>query len=526
MARTTDESPGLLPGQAADPRRWWALGALALSGLVVGLDLTVLNLALPILSTSLHASTSQLQWFVDAYSLVLAALLLPGGLLGDRYGRKKILLISLTLFAIASLACAYSSTSDELIAGRALLGLAAACVFPLSLSVLPVIFSEEERPTAVTVSAVATLLSYPIGPIVGGWLLTHFWWGSVFLINVPVVIVAIIAVVVLLPESRSSKRFRIDVLGIVISGGALTWLTYGAIEAGANGWSSVNTIAAMTGGTAVLLAFVYWERWIGRRRDVQPIVDLSLFRSACFAWGTILVTGVSFVIFGLLFTVPQYFQDVRGASVMGTGLRLLPMLGGLIVGAVVANQLAARIGTKIIVAVGFVLAAGGLALGSATHLDSSENFVLMWTVLFGLGLGFALPMAMDAALGVLSRERSGAGSAVILALRQVGGTIGVAILGAVLSATYHSGLAGAHLPSGVAQTVGQSVAAGAEVARRLGSATLLSVVRMAFVHGMDTLLTTSSVIAIACAVLAVIFLPRDASGDLDHNERSGRPIGD
>src|SRR6266516_2322170 len=198
-------------------RRWWALGALALALLAVGLDLTVLNLALPTLATDLHASNAQLQWIVDAYSLVLAAMLLPAGLLGDRFGRKKLLLGALAVFGVASLACAYASSADLLIAARAVLGLGAAFIVPLSLSVLPVLFSEEERRTAITITVGATFVAFPIGPILGGWLLTHFWWGSVFLINVPVIALALLAVALLMPESRSAGRPRLDLVGILLS---------------------------------------------------------------------------------------------------------------------------------------------------------------------------------------------------------------------------------------------------------------------------------------------------------------------
>src|SRR6266545_6834035 len=193
---------------ATGNRRWWALAALALSALVVGLDLTVLNLALPTLATALHASTSDLQWIVDAYSLVLAAMMLPAGMLGDRFGRKKLLLGALMLFAAASLACAYAPSAGALIAARAVLGLGAAFVLPLTLSVLPVLFAEEERQRAITISIGATLVAFPVGPLLGGWLLTHYWWGSVFLINGPVIALALLAVAVLLPESRSARSAR------------------------------------------------------------------------------------------------------------------------------------------------------------------------------------------------------------------------------------------------------------------------------------------------------------------------------
>ena len=288
----------------SESRRWWALGALSLSVLVVGLDLTVLNLALPTLATDLHASTAQLQWIVDAYSLVLAALVLPAGLLGDRFGRKKLLLGALLVFGAASLACAYASSAGALIAARAVLGLGAAFIIPLSLSVLPVLFSEQERQRAITITVGATFVAFPIGPVLGGWLLTHYWWGSVFLINGPVIALALLAVAVLLPESRSLQRRRLDLAGIVMSSLGLAALTYGAIEAGQRGWGDGVALAAMLAGALLLAAFVGWERRVASRPAGQPLVDLTLFGSASFTWGTVLATVVTFALFGLLFAVP------------------------------------------------------------------------------------------------------------------------------------------------------------------------------------------------------------------------------
>jgi MFS transporter, DHA2 family, multidrug resistance protein len=289
-----------------DSRRWWALTALSLSVLVVGLDLFVLSLALPTLSVDLHASTGDLQWFVDAYSLVLAGALLPAGMLGDLLGRKKLLTGALILFGIASLACAYSTSTGELIGARAVLGLAAAVIMPLALAVLPVMFSPEERPRAIAIVGGATFLGYPLGPILGGWLLDKFWWGSVFLINVPIVITALAAVVFLMPESRGTQRFRIDFVGVLISSVGLAALTYGVIRAGDDGWSNSIAIATMAAGAVVLGMFVAWERVVmaravaaptaGARRDrrppLQPLVELGLFGSRGFTWGTGLSTMI------------------------------------------------------------------------------------------------------------------------------------------------------------------------------------------------------------------------------------------
>jgi DHA2 family multidrug resistance protein-like MFS transporter len=497
-------------------RRWWALIAIAASVLVVGLDLTVLTLALPTMSVSLHANTGDLQWIVDSYSLVLAALILPAGLLGDRYGRKRVLLISLVVFGASSAACAYASSVGELIAFRAVLGIGAAAIFPLALSVLPVLFAPEERQKAVAAIAGATMLSFPIGPIVGGYLLSHFWWGSVFLINVPIVVIALIAVALLMPESRSARRPSIDLSGLVVSGVGLVALTYGFIKAGQDGWSDATALALIAAGVVVLAVLPVVERRVANRGG-QPLADLQLFRSAGFRWGTILATLVSFAMFGIFFALPQYFQEVRGADALGSGIRLLPLIGGMLVGMVAGTRLAAPrnggaapAGPRSIVTTGYLLMAAGMVLGALTTLGSSTGYVLAWVALSGLGLGLVMPAAMGVALGALSAERSGAGSALLTAMRQVGSTIGVAVLGTVISNSYSSGVAGAaaHLPAQAAAAVRSSVGSGVAVAGKLGSSSLADTIRTAFVHGMDLMLWTCGGIAVGCALLAVLFLPR------------------
>jgi EmrB/QacA subfamily drug resistance transporter len=500
----------------ADGRRWWALIAMAASVLVVGLDLTVLNLALPTIATQLHASTGDLQWFSDSYSLVLAAAILPAGRLGDRYGRKKVLLIALALFGVSSVLCSYAVNTGELIAARAVLGIGAAAIFPMSLSVIPVLFRPEERQRAIALMASATFISFPIGPIVGGYLLDHFWWGSVFLINVPVVVLALAAVAFLLPESRSEHRPGIDGIGVVLSSAGLTGLTYGFIQAGQNGWGDTSAIAAIGAGVVALVVFVAWER---RVRSGQPLIELALFRSAGFTWGTLLILMVTFAMFGLFFAMPQYFQGVLGVNAMGSGLRLLPMVGGMLVGMIGGTRLASPRGTrpplvsaKALVSAGFLIMAAGLGLGATMSVSSGTGFASAWIAIAGLGLGLAMPQAMNAALGALSAERSGSGSALISAMRQVGATIGVAVLGTVLSSGYHAGLGGAlnGLPAALATAAKGSVAAGAGVAQAVHSAALLGNVRVAFVHGTDIMLWVCGGIALASAILALLFLPRRA----------------
>jgi EmrB/QacA subfamily drug resistance transporter len=494
--------------EASKSRRWWALGALGLAVVAVGVDGTVLSVALPTLSKVLHASESDLQWFSSGYFLVLAAAMLPAGLLGDRYGRKKVLCVSLALFGIGSAACAYSTSVGEFMFARVLIGLAGAGLIVMAFSVLTVLFNKEERPKAVGVMAGATFVAFPIGPILGGWLLSSFWWGWVFLINVPVVVVALAAVVRLVPESRASKRPGLDLVGMASSAAGLVILTYGLIKAGQDGWNNVYAVAMMVGGVALLVGFFAWERWLSRRSGGQPLLDLSLFTSASFTWGVVLAMLPILAMLGILFTMPQYFQGVLGTDAMGSGLRLLPLVAGLMVGAVPAARVVQLVGAKVAVTAGFVLLAVGLFLGSTMSVGSSGLFVAVWMSVAGLGTGLAMATAMSAALVELSEEESGVGSGVMQAVNKTGAPLGIAILGSVLSAGYLARLDLVGLPKAAAAVVRQSVFGGVAIAHQLHSPPLLASVQRAFVHGMDLALVVSAAIAVAGTVLTVLFLPR------------------
>src|SRR5438105_1990927 len=410
-------------------RKWWALGALTLAVLAVSLHGTVLSLSLPTLASALHASESDLQWFSSGYLLVLAAAMLPAGLLGDRYGRKKVMLTSLILFGAGSVACAYAPSAGAFIAARGVVGLAGAGVIVMALSALTVLFTEKERPRAVGIWAAANFLALPLGPILGGWLLTHYWWGWVFLMNVPITLVGLVAAFALVPESRAPVRPRLDLVGVVASIAGLVGVTYGLIEAGRNGWTDASALVPMIAGLVVLVGFFLWERWLSLRPGGQPLIDLALFRSAAFTWGVILAATAGLAMIGALFTLPQFFQGVLGTDAMGSGLRLLPLIGGLVVGAVPADRIARVVGAKITVALGFALLAAGMLLGATTGVGSSEGFIAAWMALVGAGMGLAMATAASAALSELSQERSGVGSAVMQALQKVGAPFGTAILG-------------------------------------------------------------------------------------------------
>ena len=482
-------------------RKWWALGSLALAVLAVGLDATILSVALPTLGRSLDASTGQLQWFVAAYTLVFAAALVPGGMLGDRYGRKKMLLLSLVIFGAASIACALASSAGAFIAARAFLGLGGALMLPTVLGLLPVLFEGRERARAIGAITAAVMLGYPIGPLLGGWMLTRFDWGWVFLINLPVVVLALVAVAVLLPESRSGIRQRIDLVGVALSSGGLALLTYGVINAGDRGWSDGAALAEMVGGTLAIAAFVLWER-----RVAAPLVDLRLFRARAFTWGATLSSLVSFAMFGLLFAAPLYFQVVRGADAQGSGLRLLPLIAGLLVGGGIADRLAARAGAVATATLGLVLFAAGLGFGATTSVATGDVQAVAWIALSGLGLGLVLPTTIDAALGAVSDDNSGVASGVLQALRMVGGALGAAILGALINATYRDQLEQA--APALTGSARESAVAGIDAANAAHSAPLLDAVRHSFVSGLTLTLWVSAALMAAAGLLAFLLRPK------------------
>src|SRR2546430_3714099 len=341
-------------------RRWWALAALVLSVLTIGLDGTILNVALPTLGGAIHATNSQLQWIVDAYVLVFAGLLLPAGALGDRDGRKKLLMIGLALFGGGSVVGALVDGPGQLIAVRAAMGIGAAILTPITLAVLPVLFGEAERGRAIAIVTMGIGLGIPLGPLVGGYLLKHFWWGSIFLVNVPAAVLALIAVGFLVPESRDPSGGRLDLVGGVLSTIGLVAFVYGIIEAPDKGWGNGVVLGALALGVATLAAFVAWQR-----RAAYPMIDLKLFGSARFLWGSTTATLASFALFGVLFVVPQYLQLVRGNDAFGAGLRLLPLMGGLVVAAALGGRLVRGVGPKVPVRPRMAVVAPARGLGAA-----------------------------------------------------------------------------------------------------------------------------------------------------------------
>jgi EmrB/QacA subfamily drug resistance transporter len=478
-------------------RRWWALVAIVLCTLTLGFDLTILNVALPTLAADLDAGTSQLQWIVDAYVLVFAGLLLPMGALGDRFGRRRLLMAGLVLFAAASALAVFATGAGQVIVARTLMGVGAAIMTPLTAAMIPVMFDADERPKAIALLTMGMGIGLPLGPVIGGYLLEHFWWGSIFLINLPAAAIALVAVATLVPESRSARPKAVDLAGGLLSTAGLTLFVYGVIEAPVRGWADPLALGPIVAGLVLLAVFVAVER-----RVAEPMLDLGLFRRARFAWGTAAGTIATFSLAGLLFVLPQFLQAVRDLDALEVGLRLLPLIAGLFVGAPVAARLTAWIGTKVPVVTGLLVAAVGLLVGTATEPGSPYLFVAAWLLLIGLGVGLALSPAMDAVLGELPHDDAGSGTAVTMTLRQTGGALGVALLGSLLSAVYRADL-GPDAPTAARD----SLAGALTLAARSGDAALATAARSAFTDGMAAVLAVCAALAVLGALAVARRLP-------------------
>ncbi|GAA3398343.1 DHA2 family efflux MFS transporter permease subunit [Cryptosporangium minutisporangium] len=483
--------------------RWWALAAVNLGVLVVGLDGTVLSVALPTLAGALDATQSDLVWFSSGYLLVIAAAVLPVGVLGDRFGRKKVMLVSLVGFAIGSVICAYASSVGVFLAGRVVQGLAGAGITVMALSALVVLFPETERAKAVGVYQAANFVALPLGPLLGGWMLAHFWWGWVFLVNVPIVLVALGVGYLLIPESKADERPGLDPVGTVASALGLVLAIGGLIRAGQHGWSDAGALALLGSGVVALLGFVAWERHGARR----PLIPPALLRSPTFLRGSALVAVAGLAMIGALFTLPQFFQDVQGVDTLGSGLRLLPLIAGTVLGAGVADLLVRRTGARATVTTGFLVLAAGLLLGVTTDVGSGDVVVGAWTALLGAGTGLVLAASTSAALSGLDAERSGVGSAVVQAFNKTSGPFGTAITGSVLVAAYQHRVDAADVPPDVAATARRGLADGLDVAARTGSDAARDAVLAAFVGGFRTSLLVSAAVAVAGAIAAAVVLP-------------------
>jgi EmrB/QacA subfamily drug resistance transporter len=496
------------------PRRWAILGVLVVSLLVVVLDNTVLNVALRTIADPVHglgASQSQLEWAINSYTLVFAGLLFTAGVLGDRYGRRATLLIGLTLFGLASLVSAYAQDPAQLIAARALMGIGGAAVLPATLSIISNVFDPRERARAIGVWAGSVGLAVAIGPVVGGLLLERYWWGSVFLINVPIVVAGVVAVLAIVPESRDPKPGRVDVVGVLLSIVGLVVLVYGVVDGGEHGFGRPTAWGSILAGIAVLAAFVRYER-----RIAFPSLDVRLFTNPRFSAAVGAVGLVFFAAMGSMFFTAFYLQLVRGYSPLQSGLLMIPFAVAQMVFAPLSAALVRRYGPRVVMAAGMALsmvALGGfalLAVGTPAWVVAGLVFVQ------GVGMANVMPPATESIMASLPREKAGVGSAVSNTIRQVAGALGVAVLGSVLSASYRGSMAPhvGQLPVAARGPAQESISGGYAVAARLGVAgrSLIGHVNDSFVHAMHYAAIGSAAVALVGLAVVVIWLPRHSAG--------------
>jgi EmrB/QacA subfamily drug resistance transporter len=501
------------------PRRWQALAILALSLLVVSVANTSLHVALPTIREDLDASSSQLQWIVDSYLLVFAGLLLAAGSLGDRFGRKRALLAGMSSFGLGSLLASISGSSTELIASRALMGVGAAAIMPTTLSILTNIFPARERPKAIAIWAAVSGMGIAIGPISGGWLIEHFDWSMIFLVNLPIVALAVIGGWFLIPESRDPESPRLDLPGVGLSIAGLSTLVWALIEAPERGWTSPTILGAFAAGAAIAGAFVAWEL-----RAKQPMLDMKVFRNLRFSAASLSVTFVFFALMGVMYFLTTYLQSVMGYTPLQAGVRMLPIAAGLLVASKLSVGLTKRFGTKFVVANGMATVAGSLALLAMADVDSGYLLVAVALAQMGIGMGLAMAPATEAIMGALPKAKAGVGSAMNDVVREVGGTLGVAVLGSVLSSAYASGMDGpaASLPAGAAHAATDSVGAAHEVAAQMGGGAgekLVALSNQAFVDAMSTTATVAAAAAVIGALIAVLFLPSRARAETSTERR-------
>ncbi|HEV8116103.1 MAG TPA: MFS transporter [Acidimicrobiales bacterium] len=493
-------------------RRWAILAVLCLSVFLAVVDNTIVNVALPSISEQLAASTSQLQWIVDGYSLVFAMLLLVGGSLGDRYGRKGALQLGIAAFAAFSVVAGLADSTDMLILGRCLMGLAAAFVFPATLAILTNTFTDRrERAAAIGAWTGVVGLAVALGPLSGGLLLQHFWWGSIFFVNLPIAGIAIGLGAWVLPTSRDPSAPRLDLGGFVLSSLGIGLLVYTTIEAPGRGWLEPPTLGGYALGAALLFGFALWER-----RSPQPMLDIALFRDIRFSAASFSITVSFFGLFGFVFLITQYFQLVRGYDTLSAGVHTLPFAIATGIAAPLAPYLSAKIGTKIVVPAGLVLM--GIGFLVATGLGAETAYfgpVVVSMLLIAAGLGLVTAPSTNAILAVLPSEKAGVGSAVNDVTRELGGAFGVAVVGAAFSSVYGPALAdrlrGIPLPPDAIAAARESTAAALGLAQQAPEAargTIVEAARTSFVDGMARGSAVCAAVALAGAVFAFLVLPR------------------
>lgn len=499
------------PDPAPDPRRWLALAVMCFTVLLISLDGTILNVALPTLVIALRPSASGLQWIADSYVLTEAVLLMFCGALGDRIGRRRTFLLGVVVFGASSAGCALVHTAGLLIAARVVTGIGAALLMPATLSLIAATFPPWERSRAIGIWAGISGIGTAAGPLLGGWLLQHFWWGSVFIINVPIAAVALVGGLLFVTESRADGDRPIDPVGVGLSATGLAAVTYGVITAADRGWTGAEVLAPIAGGLVLVVAFVFWD---DRRR--QPMVDFHLFRNPTFSTGLGAVTAAFFAMFGISFLLSQYIQFVQGDSVFEVGLRFLPMAAGTLVGSNSATRLAGRFGLRAVIVVGMLLIAAALAIYTTLGVNSDVVPIAVAFTLVGIGLGLVVAPASNAVIGTLPADKIGIGSGLRSTVQLLAGSFGVAIIGNLTTTRYHDRMAAAlrgplrSLPGPARGAVVNQIGGAVESARSLPAGLASRVTAAsdgAFVSGVRLGALVDLVVMLVAAVAVARYIP-------------------
>ena len=510
QSTTTNHTQATAP---PDRRRWLALGVVSVAVFITTLDGLIVNIALPTLSVELGATNRQLQWIVDAYLLVFTGLLLAAGGLGDRFGRRRLLIIGLAIFGATSAYSAFAGSANELIFGRALMGIGAAAIFPATLAIITSMFTvPKERAAAIGIWSAVSGMGVAAGPVAGGWLLEHFWWGSVFLVNIPIVLVAIPATMLLVPESKEEGAPALDWIGAALSIAAMGTLVFTIIEAPVFGWLSPLTLAGFVVAAALLAAFVWWELNIE-----HPLLPVRIFENLRFSAASVSITSAFFALFGFVFLITQYFQLVRGYGPLDAGVRTVPVALAIAAASVLSPKLVERIGTKRVVAGGLASMSMGFLWVSFASATTPYLEIVGQMILLGAGLGATTAPATESIMGSLAVDKAGVGSAVNDTTRELGGTLGVAVIGSVFSSVYVASLADgpafAALTEDAQKATEDSVAAAGAVAPTLGAnaPAYLTEVSDAFLSGLSVACLTVTVVTLAGSAFALRFLPARAA---------------
>ena len=508
---------------ALDPRmharRWYTLATLCISLLIIVMDNTILNVAIPSLVAELGATNSQLQWIVDGYTLVFAGLLLTTGSLGDKFGRKRALRVGIVVFAIGSTLSALSGSPSQLIACRSLMGVGGALIMPSTLSILTNVFRDpRERGRAIAIWAGFSGLGVALGPVIGGVLLRHFSWSSVFWVNLPIGATALILGYFFVPESKDSRAPRLDFLGALLSIVALGSLLFGIIEGPSHGWSSTIVLAAFGIGIASMISFIAWEK-----HTDEPMLDMRFFANPRFTAANAAITLTFFALFGSLFLMTQYWQFVHGYTPLQAGVRIIPYALTISLTAPLSARIVEKLGTKRVVTLGLCIISASMLVLSTIHRDSSYLRVIVNMCCMSLGMGLTMAPATESVMGSLPRAKAGVGSAVNDTTRQVGGALGVAVVGSLVASVYAAGIDDVARRFGITgatlRDARSSLGAALKTAAGLGANgdEFSIAARDSFVRGLaDGLRVGAGVVAVA-AVIAFRFLPARAKDPLvDH----------